>query len=122
MSAPLAAVTAPAVAPASTAGAIGGSLLALIAVIALILMLAWLLRRLPGAAMGSHGGMKVVASLAVGMKERVMVVQVGEQQLAIGVTAQQVTLLKTLDTPLPVDTTRPDFAGVLARFKQGSAR
>lgn len=119
MSAPLAAVTAPAATPASTAGAIGGSLLALIAVIALILLLAWVLRRLPGATMGSYGGMKVVASLAVGMKERVMVVQVGEQQLAIGVTTQQVTLLKTLDSPLPVDTSKPDFAGVLARFKQG---
>jgi flagellar protein FliO/FliZ len=118
MSTPLATASA----PASTLGAIGSSLLALIVVIALILAMAWLLRRLPGAAMGSHGGMRIVASLAVGAKERVMVVSVGEKQLVLGVTGQQITLIDKLDTPLPVEPARADFAGVLARFKQGSRR
>jgi flagellar protein FliO/FliZ len=104
-------------APASTVGALGSSLLALVIVIALILAMAWLLRRLPGAGFGASGGMKIVASLAVGVKERVMVVAVGEQHLVLGVTAQQITLLTTLDTPLPVDAAKPDFSGVLARFR-----
>jgi flagellar protein FliO/FliZ len=114
MSAPLATA-----APASTVGALGSSLLALMLVIALILAMAWLLRRLPGAGFGASGSMKIVASLAVGVKERVMVVAVGEQQLVLGVTAQQITLLTTLDTPLPVDAAKADFSSVLARLRGG---
>ncbi|MBO1519181.1 flagellar biosynthetic protein FliO [Oceanisphaera pacifica] len=70
-------------------------------VIALILVLGWLLRRLRGAALlGGSRQLKVVSSLALGQRERLMVVQVGEEQWLLGVTPQQISSLGKLDTPL----------------------
>lgn len=103
----------------SSLGALGASLAALLLVIALILALAWLLRRLPGAALRGHGDLRVVASLAVGVRERVLVVAVGDQQLLIGVTSEQINLLHRLETPI-ADASPPDFRRWLAAAKSGS--
>lgn len=113
MNTPLSAVDA-----GPTAGALGSSVLALIFVIALILALAWLIRRLPGVGQRGHGAMRVVATLPVGVKERVIVIEVGNAQMVIGVTSEQITLLDTLAEPLPeAPPQRPEFAAVLERLK-----
>ncbi len=102
----------------STAGALGSSLLALLIVIGLILALAWIVRRMPGLGPRGHSALKIVATLPVGMKERVMVIEVGDRQLLIGVTGEQITLLERLEQPLPEGPMqKPDFAGVLERIK-----
>lgn len=101
-------------------GALGGSLLALALVVGLILGLAWLLRRLPGsAALRGHPELRLVASLAVGMRERVVVVVAGGQQLVLGVTAERITLLQTLDTPIREN--QPDFRLWLGRKSEPPA-
>lgn len=46
------------------------------------------------------GGMRVVDSLALGIKEKLVVVQVGERQLLIGVTPTSVTRIDQLSEPL----------------------
>jgi len=103
--------------PASTATALGSSLLALVFVITLILAMAWLLRRLPGVGARSHNALKIVATLPVGVKERVMVIAAGDQQLLIGVTSEQITLLQRLEHPLPEPGPAPEFATVLQRLR-----
>ncbi|GAC05456.1 flagellar biosynthetic protein FliO [Paraglaciecola sp. Hal342] len=52
---------------------------------------------------GSSGQLKVVASLAAGTKERVLVIEVGDEQHLIGVTAQNINHLAKLDTPIAND-------------------
>lgn len=98
---------------------IGGALVGLILVLGLILGLAWLLKRLPGAGLGMRpaGQMRVVSMLSVGAKERVVVIEVGTQQLLIGVTAGGITALHTLSEPLPPAPapTMPNFAELLAK-------
>lgn len=98
-----------------------GSALSL--VLLLILAGAWLARRcgfgtrrLPGQA-----SLKVAASCTLGPRERVVVVEVEQRWLVLGVTAQQITHLSTLDAPpsaapdaLPPDD-RPAFADLLQR-------
>lgn len=103
---------------ASAGAGLGGMVLALVLVVALILGLAWVLRRLPGGPLRGHGGVKLVASLPVGPRERVLVVEVGGEQLVLGATAQQVSLLHRLDTPLPSDAAPEGFASLLARRMQ----
>lgn len=102
----------------STPG-IGGALVGLILVLGLILGLAWLLKRLPGAGLGIRPGeqLRVVSMLSVGAKERVMVIEVGKEQLLIGVTAGGITALHTLPEPLAVapPPTMPNFAELLAK-------
>lgn len=110
----------PAVGHASAAGAgsIGGAVFSLLLVIGLILGLAWLARRMPGMHRGagtSH--LKVVASVALGPRERAVVVDVGGTQLLLGVGNGGVRTLHTLEQPLPVadDAAPSPFAQVLAQ-------
>ncbi len=101
--------------PATTG--LGGTLAALAVVVALILGLAWLVKRLPGTGLRPLQGLRVVTSLAVGPRERVVLVDVGGQQLLLGVTAHNVTLLHTLPEPLLDGPTQAGFADLLARLK-----
>ncbi len=83
------------------AGSLLQLVLGLLLVLGLIGLLAWLLRRMPGWGGGAGGALKIVATLPVGQRERVVVVQVGEQQLLLGVSAGQVEMLHLLEQPLP---------------------
>ena len=78
-----------------------GAVFALLLVLGLILGMAWVLKRLPGSGFRPAEGMKLVASLNVGAKERVVVVEVNGQQLLLGVTAGGINALHTLPEPLP---------------------
>lgn len=88
----------------SGVGSIMQVILALGLVLGLIVGAAWLMRRfalLPGAA-NQH--LRVVSGVMVGQRERVVIVEVQERWLVLGVTGEQVNLLHTLDKPdnLPV--------------------
>lgn len=105
-----------ATAPAAVSFAsFAGMVLALLLVLALIVGMAWLLRRVSGLGLQGPASLRTVATLAVGPKERLLVVQAGDTQLLVGVTAQQITLLHQLDKPLPVPVPTNHFANLLAR-------
>ncbi len=100
-----------------------GAFFALLLVLGLILGLAWLLKRLPGSGFRPADGVRVVASLPLGARERAVVVEVGGRQLLLGVSAGGVTLLQELPEPLPpAEPVRlpnlsqiPDFAQLLSQ-------
>ena len=104
------------VAAPSAAGAVGGTVFALVFVLGLILALAWLAKRMPGLAGASNPSLKLVASLSLGPRERVVVVDVGGTQLLLGVGAGGTRALHTLDAPLPA-AERPQ-RGALPPFAQ----
>lgn len=85
--------------PVST-GALLETLLGLFMVLACIAFLAWLLRRTGRFQTTANGEMKIITSLALGPRERAVLLQVGEQQILVGVTAQHVQTLHILDTPV----------------------
>ncbi len=72
----------------------------LVLVIGVILLLAWLLKRMQVPAMGQQKGLRIVSQLPVGTKERIAVVQVGEEQFLVGITGQSIQTLAKLDKPL----------------------
>lgn len=76
-------------------------LISLLAVLALIVACAFLLKRFQPM-QKNLAGMKIISSLHLGSKERLVVVEIDNKQLLLGVTAQQITHLKTLETPLEV--------------------
>ncbi len=76
-------------------------ILSLLMVLALIIISALVLKRF-NLTQQSSNQLKVVASLSLGTKERVVVVQIGEQQLVLGVCSQKISLLKNLDTPIDI--------------------
>jgi flagellar protein FliO/FliZ len=77
--------------------------LSLVLVIGFILGLTWVLGRLRGAAHHSSGSLRVLAEVAVGPKERVVLVKVGEGQALVGVGASGVVSLDLLAKPANVD-------------------
>jgi flagellar protein FliO/FliZ len=83
---------------------VGGAVFALILVVSLILALGWLAKRMPGFGRATTGGsaLRVVGSLTLGPRDRVVVVDVGGTQLLLGVGQNGMTTLHTLSEPLPV--------------------
>jgi flagellar protein FliO/FliZ len=75
--------------------------LGLAAVIGLLLVSARLLPRVGGGAFVGSDALRVVAQLQVGQRERVVVLQVGERQIMVGVAPGRVEMLHLLDEPLP---------------------
>ena len=73
----------------------------LIAVIAIILGLAWMTRRMQLVRGASGSELSVRASLSVGLKERVVIVEAQGQQFLIGVAPGQVNILKALGAVPP---------------------
>ena len=107
---------------AGSAGGLGQVTFALLLVLAAIFGVAWFLRRLRSLSGGAES-LQVVAQVALGARERAVVVQVGTQQVLLGVAPGRVNLLQvlpegTLPAPeaasgsLPV---RPDFAALLKK-------
>ncbi len=72
-------------------------LFGLIAVLAVMAGVAWLFKRFGLAnSMGGNAVAKVVGGVSVGTRERVMVVEVGEQWIVVGVAPGRVNALATL--------------------------
>jgi len=99
--APAATAAAPVGQHAATSPGLFGAFFTLLLVLGLIIGLGWLLKRMPGGAFRPAEGLKIVASLNIGAKERVVVVDVNGQQLLLGVTAGGISNLHQLPEPLP---------------------
>ncbi len=77
-------------------------LLGLLLVIGLIFLLAWLMRRVQQ--IGPRGGqvIKILASQALGPRDRLLLVQVGEEQILLGLAPGRITPLHVMAKPLPL--------------------
>lgn len=78
----------------------GQIILSLVLVLLIIFISAWLLRRygrFPGVA---EGNLKVLGALSVGQRERILLLQVGKDQVLVGVTSSRITRLHELDEPV----------------------
>ena len=97
----------------------GGSALApvvevafwLFIVVMVILAGAWLLRRFGGAAFQGGGVIRVIAAVSLGGRDRLTLVQVGEQQILLGVSPGRVNTLHVFDEPVVDVSTRSGSSG-----------
>lgn len=88
-------------------------------VLAAILGVAWVLKRARLAPRGGRGTIGVIDQLAIGPRERVMLLRVGEAQLLLGVGPSGIVGLAPLANPLTVDSPAapsPPFAERLREF------
>lgn len=111
--------TAPAAqAGVSTAGGLFSVLFGLIAVIAMIVGLAWMARRFGMMHPRDNALIQVVGSASLGTRERVAIVQVQDSWIVVGVSSAGVTSLATLpkgNVSLPPGFASP--AGFAERLK-----
>jgi len=96
----------PVISPVATLGKLAVALL-------LVLLVFWIfarvMRQLQGTRGTLHSGLNIVGTLSLGQRERVVVVQAGDEQLVLGVTASQVNMLHVLARPLA--STNPEELG-----------
>ena len=113
----LAAAT-PAATPATAPGSLGGQLaqmvFGLLLVVGLIFFLAWLLRRMQSTAVKGGQVIEIVGSRAIGPRDRLLLVQVGKEQILIGHTPGSIEALHVLAEPVEVPASArqatPEFA------------
>jgi flagellar protein FliO/FliZ len=70
--------------------------LSLLLVLVAIIAVAWLLRRMNLAGQGAGTLLKVIGSVAIGQRERVTLIEVGDTWLVVGVGPGQIRTLHTL--------------------------
>ena len=90
----------------------------LLVVVGSIFAIGWLFRRATGGAVFAGQGLKVVAALSVGTREKVVLVDVGGQQILLGVAPGRVSHLQSFDQPvLDLQTTAAgDFSSVMKKI------
>lgn len=86
----------------------------LLLVVGLIFFLAWLLRRMQGNAQRGAQVIEIVGSRAIGPRDRLLLVQVGKEQILIGHSPGSIEALHVLAEPMEVPATArqaaPEFA------------
>jgi len=107
-------------APASplSVGSVAQLTLSLAAIVALIFVVSWIVKRLKLGTPRSRGEIAVIDELALGPRERVVLMRVGDAQVLVGVGAGGVVGLTPLDRPIAVKTSpeQPAFADRLREF------
>jgi flagellar protein FliO/FliZ len=102
----------------------GGSLvkmgLGLFAVVFMIVGMAWVMRRMGGMPGTATGALRVLGGLSMGTRERVVLIQVGETQLLLGVAPGRVQTLHVLEQPIPTTESvgKSNFAASLSAALQ----
>jgi flagellar protein FliO/FliZ len=91
--------------------------LALALVVGLIYGAAWLFKRSKGLSPSSGIPMKTLAVLPMGVKEKIILVEVGGKQLLLGMTPHQINTLATFDEPI-IDTTLNNDKPFSSRLKE----
>jgi flagellar protein FliO/FliZ len=113
-------------APAPATPSVMPIVMALAAVLALIPLALWLLKRFGGGNAAAVNGLQVISQLPLGTGQRVVVLQAGSRWLLLGVTGSSITRLGSLPKP-PVDPNAASaapinpgsFAALLARASRG---
>lgn len=78
------------------AGTYLAATLALLLILGLLFGTAWLARKLSGGKGFGQGGMKIVGGVALGPRERIVLVEVGDSWLVIGIVPGQIRTLHQL--------------------------
>lgn len=94
-------------------GTIGKLAFALVIVLAVFWTFARVLQHLQGFKNSLPNGLSIVGALSLGQRERVVVIQAGEEQIVLGVTSSQINTLHILDKPLMGETP----SGNVSEFK-----
>lgn len=98
-------------ASAVSAGGMFQVILSLVLVLGMIVLVAWILKRINLPQNSPNSALKVISGVAVGQRERIVLVEVNDTWLVVGVAPGQVTGLHTMPKnslpPIP-DQTAPD--------------
>lgn len=75
----------------------------LLVVVALIFIFAWLFKRFNLTQQSQGGLLKIIGGLSLGTRDRIVLLQVGKEQILLGLSPGRIEKLHTLSEPLAVD-------------------
>jgi len=75
----------------------------LMVVLVIIMGAAWLLRRMRGMTGARNASLKVISGLSIGAKERLVLIEVGKEQVLLGVSPGRVQTLHVLEEPVTLE-------------------
>ena len=107
MAAEPAAQTATPLASVGMGGQLVQLLLGLLLVIGLIFLLAWLMRRVQQIVPRGGQVIKIVATQSLGPRDRLVLVQVGDEQVLLGLTPGNITSLHVMQEPVHLPDAEP---------------
>ena len=105
--------------PASpvSVGSVAQLALSLAAIVALILVVSWVLKRLKLGTVRGGGEITVIDQLSLGPRERIVLVRVGESQVLVGVSAAGLVGLTPLAAPIAIKSP-PDSTAFADRLRE----
>lgn len=106
----------------NVAGGLIQTTLGLLVVLAVIGGAAWVFKRFGNFQTGVQGKLKIVGGISLSSRERIVLLQVGSQQLVIGVAPGQIQTLHVLDEPLPTDNESENTPSFSARLQSAMAK
>lgn len=77
--------------------------LGLLVVLLVIGAAAWAFKRFGNIHVGAQGRMKIIGGISLGSRERAVLLQVGDQQLVVGVSPGRIQTLHVLENPVQVE-------------------
>ena len=90
--------------PAVSSGSVLQVIFSLVLVLAAVVLVAWILKRINLPQQGAGSVLKVISGVAVGQRERIVLVEVNDTWLVVGVAPGQVRTLHSMpktDLPFP---------------------
>lgn len=91
----------------------------LILVVAVIFLVAWFVKKMNLTPQHHSGLIKVIAGLNVGSRERIMLLEIGEEQILVGLCPGRIEKLHTLATPLNTDPVESNSSSsIQSKFSQ----
>ena len=94
-------------APGLPSGTVLQAFLGLALIVALLVGLAWFARKLTGGQIFGQTGMRMIGGIALGPRERLVLVEVGDSWLVIGIVPGQIRTLHTLPKGATPEQTGP---------------
>lgn len=95
--------------------------LALLGIIGLIFAISWFVKRFSQGTFSANTHIKVISAMPSGTRERIVLIDVGGQQLLVGITSTSINTLHVFETPIAVNSkvdTQSDFSRKLMSILQ----
>jgi len=101
--------------PEPVSNFMGQVLFVLLLIVGLLFALAWVLKRSGLVNSSFQGHIKIIGGVSVGPRERIVLLQVGNEQIVVGVTAVEINLLHMLTEPIVL---KEESANNMQTFKE----
>ncbi len=87
-------------------------------ILLLIFALAWMMKKMQLTPQSQNGLIRIVSAISVGQRDRIALIEVGDEQILVGLTPGKIEKLHALKNPLPVAPETSSTASFSDRFQQ----